>query len=441
MRRPDPVSRGAGRTVIRGARCALGPRESALVSIEIIDGCVTYLETESCASSMARLGQAEIDLSGFLVMPGLINAHDHLQFALHPRVADPPYRNYVDWGEDIHAKFPNVLAKHRAVPKAVRLWWGGLRNLLCGVTTVSHHDQLWPELQREEFPVRVVQDCGWGHSLELGGDLREARATTPEGSAFILHACEGVDEQTRAEIFKLDALGLLDARTVLVHGLAVDVEGVELMRARGTSLIICPSSNNFLFGRMPDVTLFRAIGNVALGSDSPLTSEGDLMDEVRFAIRYCGIAAEAAYHMITDVPAAMLGLGGSEGTIKVAGRADLTAVRDNGRDAAERLRTMSIADVELVMIGGRVQLASEAMFARISTLDREGMEPLWIDGIVRWLRAPVKAILQSAEDVLGAGNVRLGGRPVRIPEILEAGCGCSYAIAKERLGAGSSIFV
>ena len=143
----------------------------------------------------------EIDLSGFLIMPGLINAHDHLEFALYPRLADPPYRNYIDWGTDIHNKFPETIAKHRAVPKDVRLWWGGIRNLLCGVTTVSHHNPLWPELQREDFPVRVVQRYGWGHSLALGGDLRAARSATPEGHAFIVHACEGVDDEAREELW------------------------------------------------------------------------------------------------------------------------------------------------------------------------------------------------------------------------------------------------
>lgn len=419
MRSPTLTPRGTCRTVIRGARCALGPSESARVSIAIIDGYVTCVGSESRSSSAPQSGDNEIDLGGFLVIPGLINAHDHLQFALHPRIADPPYSNYIEWGEDIHDKFSDVFEKHRAVPKDVRLWWGGLRNLLCGVTTVSHHDPLWPELQREDFPVRVVQDYGWGHSLGLGGDLRGARSKAPVGSAFILHACEGVDEPARKEIFKLDELGLLDARTVLVHGLAIDVEGVELMRTRGTSLIICPSSNDFLFTRVPNVTLLAAINNVALGSDSPLTSEGDFLDEVRFAMHSCGIAPQAAYRMVTDTPAAILRLTGAEGTIKVAGRADLMAVRDTGHDASERLRTMSMADVEFVMIGGRVQLASEAAITRIPSIDREGLQPLWIDGIIRWLRAPVKEILQRAEDVLGAGKVRLGGRPIRIPEPLE----------------------
>jgi hypothetical protein len=409
------LSRSGDRTLIQGARCALGPRESARASIQIAAGRVTHIVREPYLSSIAKSGCTEIDLRGFLIMPGLINAHDHLQFALHPRLAHRTHRNYVDWGTAIHDEFPDVIAKHRIVPKDVRLWWGGIRNLLCGVTTVSHHDPLWPELQREDFPVKVVQQCGWGHSLALGGDLRQARSATPVGSAFIVHACEGVDEQAREELFGLDRLGLLDANAVLVHGLAIDAAGVALMRKRRVSLIVCPSSNNFLFGTLPDMSLLGTIDNVALGNDSPLTAEGDLLDEIRFAIRFCGIPPHVAYRMVTEAPAAVLRLKDAEGSIKISGPGHLIAVRDTGLDAADRLRALSMRDIEFVMIGEGVQLASEAVLERLPSQAREGLEPLWIDGMIRWLRAPVKELLRKAEEVLGSGEVRLGGRPVRLP--------------------------
>lgn len=403
--------------LVHGARCALGPRESVRASIEITGGRVTSFLSDSALSSTARSGCPEIDLrgidlSGFLILPGLINAHDHLEFSLFPRLANPPYRNYIDWGTDIHNKFPDVIAKHRAVPKNLRLWWGGIRNLLCGATTVSHHNPLWPELQREDFPVSVIQKYGWGHSLALGGDLRVARSATPEEHAFIVHACEGVDQEAREELGGLDRLGLLDASAVLVHGLAIDHEGVALMRERGASLIVCPSSNYFLFGKIPDMSLLDGIDNVALGSDSPLTAEGDLLDEIQFAMRFCGIPPETAYRMVTAAPATILRLKDAEGSIRVTGTGDIIAVRDTDHDAADRLQTLSMIDVEFVMIGGRVQLASEAILERLPPPAKQGLEPLWIDGTIRWLRAPVKELLRKTEEVLGKGEMRLGGKTV-----------------------------
>jgi cytosine/adenosine deaminase-related metal-dependent hydrolase len=416
MSGPPPASGEGGKdhVLIYGARYAKGPQESEHANIQIVGGRIRRIEGGTPNLPAAESNRTEIDLSGFLILPGLINAHDHLEFALFPRLADPPYRNYIDWGEDIHQKFPDVIAKHRAVPKDLRVWWGGLRNLLCGVTTVSHHNPLRPELQRRDFPVRVVQQYGWAHSLALGGDLHPARAATPEGRPFIVHACEGVDELAWRELWALDRAGLLDANAVLVHGLAIDAAGIELLRARGVSLVVCPSSNNFLFGELPNMALLGRLENVALGSDSPLTAEGDLLDEVRFAIRSCGIAPCSAYRMVTEAPAAILRLEGGEGAINISGVGDLVAVRDTNQHAADRMRTLSMADVELVMIEGRVHLASETIWGRLPLAARQGLEALWIDGNIRWLRAPVKELLRKTEEILGPGGVQLGSRPVRM---------------------------
>jgi hypothetical protein len=217
-------------------------------------------------------------------------------------------------------------------------------------------------------------------------------------------------------VYELDRLGVLDASTVLVHGLALDKAGIALMQKRQASLIVCPSSNQFLFGRIPDMELLGTMENIALGSDSPLTAAGDLLDEIRFAIETCGIPPDRAYRMVTGLPATILHLECGEGTLALLGPADLIAVRDTGDDAAERLRTLTMTDIELVIIRGRVQLASETVYKLLPPQVRHGLEPLWIDGSIRWLRVPVKELLRKAEAVLGFGEVRLGGRLIRWPD-------------------------
>lgn len=339
-------------------------------------------------------------------------------------MGNPPYSNYIEWGNDIHKQFPDLIAKHRSVPKDVRLWWGGIRNLLCGVTTVCHHDPFWPTLGNPDFPVRVVSRYGWGHSLALGGDLRRAHAATPGGGAFIVHACEGIDEASREELQKLEELGILDSSTVIVHGLAIDREGVSLMRQRGASLIACPSSNHFLFGTLPDIQMFGALEKVALGSDSPLTAEGDLLDELRFAMQYSGISGSTAYRMATTVPAAILQLTNAEGSIEEAGWADLIAIKDTDQGPAERLHALSASDIEFVMIGGRIQLASEEVLPRLPFSVRQGLEPLAINGVIRWLRAPISVLLQKVKQVLGEDQIRLGNKSIRVPEDIEAAHAC-----------------
>ena len=401
--------------MLKGGRCAIGPCNSVIASIHIVDGQIARIESHPTVSYRASRENTTIDLSGYLILPGLVNAHDHLEFSLFPRLANPPYKSYVDWGTDIHRRFPDAIAKHRLVPKPLRLWWGGVRNLLCGATTVCHHNPLWPELQRRDFPVRVVQEYGWGHSLALGGDLRAARQATRIGNPFILHACEGVDADSHEELWELDRLGLLDSSTILVHGLAIDAGGIALMRERQASLIACPSSNSFLFETLPDISELGAIDNVSLGNDSPLTAEGDLLDEIQFAARFCGISPETLYRMVTESPATILRLKHAEGSLTASGIADMIAIADAGLEASEMLATLRFQDIELVIIGGRVQLASGAMLERIPLSLRNGLEPLYVDATLRWVRAPVSELLRQSEEVLGSGEVRLGKRTLRTP--------------------------
>jgi cytosine/adenosine deaminase-related metal-dependent hydrolase len=429
LRKRPTLIRGAAaseadRATLVGGRCSLGPAESVQASLLIGHNHVNGILSDRLSPFASTALAPEIDLAGYLVLPGFVNAHDHLEFALFPRMGNPPYPNASAWARNIQHTFAEVIAKHRSVPRNVRLWWGAIRNLLCGVTTVCHHNAPDPELYRDDFPVRVVQDFGWGHSLAFGGDLRAARSASPRTRAFIVHACEGIDREASEELWELDRLNVLDEDAVLVHGLAIDDEGAALLRQRGTSLIVCPSSNQYLFGEVPAMRRFAGIGHVALGSDSPLTADGDFLDEVRFAMRSCGISPQQAYRMATGEPAAILRLCDGEGSIRVDGRADLIAIRHTGCDAPERLRTLSAVGVELVMIGGRVQLASETILRRLPSAIIRELEPLWVDGTVRWLRAPIKQLLASAEQALGAGTLRLGGKPIRLPSFAEVGHAC-----------------
>jgi cytosine/adenosine deaminase-related metal-dependent hydrolase len=396
-----------------GGRCALGPGEKVAASVAVING---ELDAVSSRYSFARTNHASnIDLTGYLLFPGLINAHDHLEFALFPRLGKGSYKNAAQWAQDIQQNDAEIIATHRQISKRTRLWWGGIRNLLSGVTTVCHHNPIDPCLLAHDFPVRVVSSMGWEHSLPFAVDVLAAHGNTSEDEPFIIHAGEGIDEQSTQELLKLDELGVLDQRTVLVHGLALDAEGLALLKARGSSLIVCPSSNDFLFGKILARGVLESITRLALGSDSPLTSTGDLLDEIRFAADTCGLFPQRLYSLVTDSAASTLKLNHGEGSIRPGFPVDLVAVRDQHRDPAEILCSLSASDIQLVLSAGRVMLASEPVFARLPLEDRAGLEPLSVDGTIRWLRAPVKDLLQEAEDILGKGKVRLGGKLLCLP--------------------------
>ncbi len=415
------LPQSAGAFVLKQARYAIGPDRTATASISVVGERIESVQNLSQAQFDGRYWvdaqshsviKTSVDLSGYLLLPGLINSHDHLEFSLYPNIGDGPYYNAAQWARDIHAHKATLIARHRKVPRSTSLWWGAIRNLLCGATTVCHHNPVAPELTAPGFPIRVVSEFAWAHSPsmepDLAGKFRESRADLP----FIVHAAEGVDEGSAEEIFELDRIHALDKRTVLVHGLACTPESISLINQRCAALILCPTSNEFLFHRSPSLGFVRSLDNALLGSDSPLTAAGDLLDEIRFAHMRIGIDANAVYAMVTNRPAEVLRLHRGEGGIKPGSVADMLVVRDTGLSPAETLAQLTSDQIELVILGGRVQLAGPSLIERLPSVLRQGLQCFEVDGQPRWVRAPIDKLLAEAEEVLGS-DLRVGGKRVR----------------------------
>jgi cytosine/adenosine deaminase-related metal-dependent hydrolase/SAM-dependent methyltransferase len=396
-----------------GTRIALDGETSIDGNVEIQAGRIASITTSQHVRASAETTQSgSVDLSGYLLLPGLINAHDHLEFSLYPNLGRGPYISCEGWASDIHLNDSKVIARHQSVPKDVRLWWGAIRNLLCGVTTVCHHNPLQPELTDPEFPLNVVKNFGWAHSLTVDPQMAAAFQATPADAPFITHACEGLDEAAADEIFDLDRIGVLEERTVLIHGLALTPDGIALLNKRGATVVWCPTSNRFLFDRTHSRETITSLRQVLLGSDSPLTSSGDLLDEVHFAHREAGVAANEVYRMVFDRAAHVFPLNDGQGTIRPDAIADLIAVRDRGFAPAETLVGMKAADVELVIVGGRVQVACDTLARRLPKEATAGLVPLEVDSTLRWVRAPLGRLFREAERVLGCG-IKIGGKKVR----------------------------
>jgi cytosine/adenosine deaminase-related metal-dependent hydrolase/SAM-dependent methyltransferase len=398
---------------IHGARFALDGRTNLEGEVHIADSRMEIIRSEAPVRQPRIRADASLDLRGFLVLPGLINAHDHLEFGLFPRLGKGGYKNFLEWAEDIHHPGASPVVEHRQVPRDVRLWWGGIRNVLCGVTTVCHHNPYDPEVFSNDFIVRVLKDYGWAHSLALEPDAAVKKEQTPAGRPFLIHLGEGVDEQSAEEIFQLSRAGALDADTVVIHGLGIGIKGIELLRSAGAGLIWCPTSNQFLFGRTLTHKELQALPKVALGSDSALTAKGDLLDEIRYAYEVLETPARDLYGYVTRGPAKLLALRDGEGQFRPGASADLIAVRHRGLTPAETLAQLSYRDIELVLLGGRVQLASTELMRRLPARAREGLRCLSIEGMDRWIRAPLGRLFAETAPHLG-DEIYLGGKKVRL---------------------------
>jgi cytosine/adenosine deaminase-related metal-dependent hydrolase len=322
---------------------------------------------------VAAPGGLRVDLGGARLLPGLINAHDHLQLnAGLPRLKfRAAYRNASEWIADITPRLstdPQLLA-HRAAPRAQRLFMGGLKNLLSGVTTVAHHDPRDAAFDGS-FPVDVPELGGWSHSLLLDGEeaVRDSHRRARPGRPWIIHAAEGTDTAAALEFERLEALGCITPGTLLVHGLGLSTAQQSRLVQAGGGVVWCPGSNLHLFGRTLEPDGLFARGRLALGSDSRISGGRDLLAELARARELTGWSDTRLEAWVTEAAARLLRLH-DRGRLDTGLRADLIALPP-GLPLASATR----ADLRLVVVAGR------PLYADADLGQALGLVPVRVDG-------------------------------------------------------------
>jgi cytosine/adenosine deaminase-related metal-dependent hydrolase len=299
-----------------------------------------------------------IPLPGHVIYPGLVNAHDHLELNHFPptRWRDV-YANAHAWGHDAlaHLSDPEIAAK-TALLLRQRLFFGGMKNLLSGVTTVAHHNPLYRPLHSRRFPVGVVRRYGWTHSLEFGEDVAGSYRRTPNNVPWIIHLAEGTDEVAARELDTLAQLGGLGDNTVLVHGVGLSERDRERSIAAGAGLVWCPATNLFLLDSTGEVGDFADAGRLAVGTDSRLTGSRDLLEELRVAAQISQLDSRQLFAAVTTDAAALLRLD-DVGVLRQGARADLIALQAGDDDPYQLLLSASRSDLRLVMLAGKPRIS------------------------------------------------------------------------------------
>jgi cytosine/adenosine deaminase-related metal-dependent hydrolase len=300
------------------------------------------------------------------VLPGLINAHDHLHRNHYGRLGAPPYANAYAWANDIQQRFRTEIARGRTMNRRHALLHGAWKNLLAGVTHVVHHDA-WEADFEGDFPMHVVRI----KSADSLGMTEELPLAVDE--PFALHVAEGVDPAAADEVRELHARGLLTPRLLAVHLVGADGDGIARLQRGGCAVGWCPSSNRYLFGRTAPEMLLAGPNDLLLGTDSLLTGDGTMLDELRVARQY------APDHLLLDAigrtAATWLGLTGYG--MHVGARADLVVSKRPLLDA-------NLDDILLVMADGALRVLAPEL---VDLMKPAGGQIVERFGVTRWISA------------------------------------------------------
>lgn len=142
---------------------------ATMAGAEISDGAILvrdgWIEKVGTTSEITDAADESVDLSGHVVLPGLVNTHHHLWQSLARAVPAAQDATLIDW---LRALFP---LWEKLTPEGVRVAarLGAAELALSGCTTVADHHYVWPNGTRVDDLVDGVAAVGIRAHLTRGG--------------------------------------------------------------------------------------------------------------------------------------------------------------------------------------------------------------------------------------------------------------------------------
>jgi cytosine/adenosine deaminase-related metal-dependent hydrolase len=345
-------------------------------------------------------------LGNVAVLPGLVNAHTHLELSwLRGRV--PPANAFTDWVKGLFALrrapdsplTPEMIGPVHDAIREVRasgtVAVGDISNSLAGVepmTASGLKGVVFHELlgfkERDGAVIEATHDrrkaaashgvrislaphAPYSTSVELFKAIRQA-VVSSDCPITSVHLGESTEEIELLEkgtgpwrsllqmigawrddweipacgpVQFLERHGLIDSRTLVVHGVQLDDRSLQRLKALEATLVTCPRSNRWVGVGYPPIERFYQSGvAVAIGTDSLASVEDlNLFSELK-TMRWLApsVPARRLLESATLVGAKALGLGHELGSLVPGKSAELVAVALPG----------DVTDVEEYLVSG-----------------------------------------------------------------------------------------
>jgi cytosine/adenosine deaminase-related metal-dependent hydrolase len=403
----------------------------------------------SCQSDPAAATVAIVQTNG-IILPGLIDTHNHVQFDIF---------NEDDWAPTATDNFTNhdqwpARARYKAMVDTKQylngeggspvkigcelVKYGELKGLIAGTTSIlgaaiTTNKKCYGTVARtiDQSPNGLATDKVQAATL-FPRDATEADKVcqnladgTTDG--YLIHIGEGVDAKSRNEFQKLIDVTtvdgcLLSPKTSIVHGTALQEPEFAQMGAHGMSLVWSPRSNIFLYGHGTDLTKTTNIPaalekgiNIALAPDWSIGGSQNLLDELRFADKVDNtqwgdaLSAKTLVRMVTKNPARALGLSEVLGELAPGRKADLAVIGGDRMKPYDAIVAATPKGVRLVLVGGKALYGDTAL--RVLGQSAPECDPLDICGAAKFA-----CVAQSG----GAAADKLGQTYAQVHDMIES---------------------
>ncbi len=347
--------------------------------------------TDKAGYAAAYGAASRIECTDAVVSPGLINPHDHITFANNPPKphGTERYEHRHEWrkGANGHTKINTSGGANADHVRAAEL-----RFVMSGVTAIAGAGGQ-PGLARnvdgspsqfeaglrmksadsDTFPLSDASFCSNNQNpCALPTTCAGYSASRKKASgivnldAYLPHISEGIDAAAHTEfICQSDNVGdaehdLIEAKTAVVHGMAVNAPDVAKYRSDQAALIWSPRSNIDLYGNTAPVALYENLGvPIALGTDWLPSGSMNMSRELRCADelnqKYFGkrLSDKTLWKAVTLNAAFAIGAKSSLGALKPGFLGDIAIFNAGTSKDYRAVIDAGVEDVLLVLRGGK----------------------------------------------------------------------------------------
>jgi hypothetical protein len=369
-----------------------------LLPTEAVDGVVVYNRTTgliTCAGTDCDTTDATLIETNGVISPGLIDAHNHLQYNVippwqHADLFDDRY----DWRSD--GDYWDYRTAYDAISDDYACEiskWAELRALIGGATAAvgQYGGNCVEVLVRnldEDKSAHGISDYSLYYSSGTVTDSYDEAdgadwtADLADGSyqAVLNHVAEGVGGNVRAEIEHMSDVGMSGAGQAYVHATDATTAQLAAMAETQTAIVWSPRSNLDLYGDTTNADVAIRMGvPVAIGPDwtwsGSMHPGAELQCAQTFlATRGSPLSTEELWERATGEAAFVVGAEHAIGQLAEGMLADIVVFAENADPYAAAINT-SATEVELVILNG------QALYGKPGWVSALAEFPDWCESI------------------------------------------------------------